>query len=85
MKQTIDSKLKNAMTQIIERFKQTSDGFCCLETDYLGMNNFLERKANEPKSDEWQTAFNAVAPEIAFVQVYVKNMPQEMAEAAWIA
>jgi hypothetical protein len=82
MKLIIESKLKAMMIAIIERFKQTPDGYCCFETDYQGMHNLLKKKESAHMSAEWQQAFIAVTVEILFVKACVESDIQPVAIAA---
>lgn len=59
-----------AMKKIIAQCKQTPQGFCCLETDYLGMYRFLKREVENPK---WTEAFGKILEEISFVKEEVET------------
>jgi len=82
MQNIIEEKLLNKMKSIINRFTQTPDGYCCLESDRLGMYNFIIKKESGPMSPEWQKAFDDVAVEILFVKTSVEFDYPEMAKAA---
>jgi len=77
MEPILEKKLKEAMITIITRFKQTPEGFCCADTDYRGMYNFLKRKeSEEAMSAEWQKAFQEVSPQITSIKTFIENEAQ---------